>query len=90
MSSSLPFAATPFQLDGTAIDEFERVRVMGEWNVADDVRRGRGVRAIIVSTSGLSGRFSGRARGGGPDVRGDLTCAGPGTGGRGLSLRRGV
>lgn len=43
---------------------FDLDRAMGEWNVAEDLRRGRGVLAIIVSTSGLSGRLSaGRARG---------------------------
>ena len=56
--------AGPRQLDGAAMDELERVRGIAGANVADDLRRGRGVRAIIASTSGLSDRFSPRWRGG--------------------------
>ena len=72
------------------MDEFDRTRAIGERNVAEDLRRGRGVRAIIVSTSGLSGRRSRRARGGGFFVRADLLWVEVGTGGRALSDREGV
>ena len=79
----------PFQLDGTAIDPFDFARVIGELNVADDLRRGRGVRLIMVSTSGLSGRAPPRSGGFFGD-RGDRTWAGPGTGGSAFSEREGV
>lgn len=87
LSLSLPFDGSPFQLDGTAMDEFERERRIGGLNVAEDLRRGRGVRAIIVSTSGLSGRFAPRIRDG---FAIGFAGAEAGTGGRPLSFLTGV